>query len=91
MLYEALLLETKGRSAFTDVLLFNYDNSPGQDDAPALIPGLLAKIKDAWDPQKPALVEPVGQVGGFDLPDLPDPNLGSPEPADPAEAGAIPN
>jgi hypothetical protein len=52
MLYEALLLETKGRAEMTTMLLFNWGD-PGQTDAPNNMPGLMDKIREAWDPKKP--------------------------------------
>jgi hypothetical protein len=79
MLYEALLLETKGRSAYTDMLLFNYENKPGQGDAAPAIPGLLANLTDAWDPKKPAPVEPASQMDAVDWPDEADFDLNAAE------------
>jgi hypothetical protein len=54
--YEALLMETKGRALITDMLLFNWGDA-GVSDAPNNLPGLLAKVGDAWDPKKPRQVE----------------------------------
>ena len=56
MIYEALLLETKGRAEMTDALLFDWGGA-GQADAPNNVPGLLAKLGEAWDPKKPRPVE----------------------------------
>jgi hypothetical protein len=56
MIYEALLLETKGRAENTTMLLFDWGDS-AQSDAPNNVPGLLAKIGEAWDPQKPRAAE----------------------------------
>jgi hypothetical protein len=58
MIYEALLLETKGRAEKTTMLLLTWgDSGGGQADAPNNVPGLLATIRDDWDPQKPLPVE----------------------------------
>jgi hypothetical protein len=64
-IYEALLLETKGRAEMTDALLFNWGDA-GQADAPNNVPGLLPKIGEAWDPKKPRPVEtaPADDGGG---------------------------
>jgi hypothetical protein len=74
MLYEALFLETKGRSVYTDLLLFNYEDSAGHPDGPLAIGGLPAEMADAWDPKKPAVVPPAA-TETFELPDLPDIDL----------------
>jgi len=55
-IYEALLLETKGRAEMTDALLFNWGDA-GAADAPNSVPGLLVKIGQAWDPKKPRTAE----------------------------------
>jgi hypothetical protein len=49
-LYEALLLETKGRAATTTLLLFRWGPS-GDASAPAAVPGLLQNITTIWDPK----------------------------------------
>jgi hypothetical protein len=51
-IYEALLLETKGRAEKTAMLLFTW-GSPDPAEAPNNLTGLMAKITEAWDPQKP--------------------------------------
>ena len=51
MLYEALLLETKGRAARTELMLF-AGGQPGDLDAPNNLQGMLQKFAEAWDPKK---------------------------------------
>jgi hypothetical protein len=57
LLYEALLLETKGRAEWTDMMLFDWGTTAAQKDAPNHVPGLMAKITEAWDPKKPKQAE----------------------------------
>jgi hypothetical protein len=59
MIYEALLLETKGRAEMEDVLLFSWgDERDGSNVLnPNKMPELMAKVHEYWDPQKPKPVE----------------------------------
>jgi len=49
-LYEALLLETKGRAVTTAMMLFR-SGAPGDVDSPASVPGMLKHVGEAWDPK----------------------------------------
>jgi len=49
MMYEALLLETKGRAKTTDVLLFDWGTGDkGSGDAPNLAAGVMGKLSPMW-------------------------------------------
>ncbi len=52
MLYEGLLLETKGRAETTQMLVFDWEG-----DGPRDVSELAEKITGAWDPKKPKVVE----------------------------------
>jgi hypothetical protein len=59
LIYEALLLETKGRAEMDELLLFNWGD---ERDAvtlrtPRKMPIVMEKMRDYWDPQKPKPVE----------------------------------
>ena len=58
MIYEALLLETKGRGDTTELMLFNWGD-PGSADAPNTQPAIMNKITEAWDPKKPKVAETI--------------------------------
>jgi hypothetical protein len=53
MVYEAGIVEMKGRSSTIDVMLMPWGNA----DAPNVVPGLMGKVAEAWDPKKPRAVE----------------------------------
>jgi hypothetical protein len=64
--YEALLTETKGRSAFTDILLLTW-NEPGSLSHAS---GLFPTVAAAWDPKKPKARELAFPEGPEDAPAL---------------------
>jgi hypothetical protein len=59
LIYEALLLETKGRAEMEEVLLFNWgdERDAATIRAPRKMPLLMERVRDYWDPQKPKPVE----------------------------------
>lgn len=63
-MYEALLLETKGRSVTTTTLLFDWGfGGRGAGDAPNLAAGVMGKIAPAWaEPARTAVVAQRGAV-----------------------------
>ena len=70
IVYEALLVETKGRTANTAFLLLNWGDAAEQAGANH-VPGLLPIIAAAWDPKKPRPAE----TAPADAPDPPEPDL----------------
>jgi hypothetical protein len=57
LIYDALLLETKGRAAQTQVMLFRWGSS-GQEEAPNHLPKMLQRIGQAWEPKEPREIVP---------------------------------
>jgi hypothetical protein len=79
MIYEALLVELKGRSAFTGMVLLTWDTGPSPT-AVNRLEGLLSKVTEAWDPKKPRPPETFPSDAGdafepdnmMDTPDVPE-------------------
>ncbi len=85
--YEALILETKGRDSFINIMLLPWSSTPAPPDTdPAynsvnLIPFIVSRLKEDWDPKKPREIEPP-----LGIPPMPD-NAPGDTSADPTAPG----